>query len=198
LGRKSDGFVFAVCLFVCLALDELLATLASLGDELQHVVADRLGEGTALADNDLITDLGLEARGAVDGEVLVALLVTLVLLHVVEVVAADDDRARVLGRVNDATHQAAADRDVASERAILVDVLAVDRSLGGLEAETDRLPVAQAALVVDALLRLLARVLVDTSLRLVRTLGLDRDVVVTSTVVLLFTLLNHFFCVLCE
>lgn len=173
-------------------LVELLATLASLGDVLEDVVTDGLGEGAALADDDLITDLGLEGGRAVDGEVLVALHVTLVLLDVVEVVAADDDRVLGLGGVDDATHEAAADGDVAGEGALLVDVLAVDGGLGGLEAKTDGLPEAEAAGVVDVLLGLLAGVLVDTGLLLVRALGLEGDVEVTSLVVLLLGLLDHF------
>ena len=189
--RGKKGFIFFR--LICLVLVELLATLASLGDVLEDVVADGLGERAALTDDDLITDLGLEGGGAVDGEVLVALHVTLVLLDVVEVVATDDDGLVGLGGVDDATHEAAADGDVAGEGALLVDVLAVDGGLGGLEAKTDGLPVAETAAVVDVLLGLLAGVLVDTGLLLVGTLGLEGDVEVTSLEVLLLGLLDHFF-----
>ena len=173
-------------------LVELLATLTGLGDVLEDVVTDGLGEGAALTDDDFITDLGFEGGGAVDGEVLVALHVTLVLLDVVEVVTADDDGVLLLGGVDDTTEEAAADGDVTGEGALLVDVLTVDGGLGGLEAKTNGLPEAEAAGVVDVLLSLLAGVFVEASLLLVGTFGLDGDVEVTSLVVLLFGLLDHF------
>ncbi len=53
-----------------------------------------LGEGTALADSDEVTKLDItEARGDVGREVLVALLITVVLGDVVQVVTADNARA---------------------------------------------------------------------------------------------------------
>jgi hypothetical protein len=190
-----EFFLKIQCFFFVLVLGELLATLAGLGDVLQDVVADGLGERAALADDDLVADLGLEGGRAVHGEVLVALHVALVLLHVVEVVAADDNGALGARRVHDAAHQAAADRHVAGEGALLVDVLAGDGGLGRAEAEADRLPVAQAAERVDVLLGLLARVLVHASLLLVGALALDRDVVRGGLVVLAFSLSDHFFVV---
>ena len=180
--------------FQFLVLEELLTTLTSLGDVLEDVVADGLGEGAALTNDDFITDLRFEAGRAVDGEVLVALHVTLVLLDVVEVVTADDDGLVLLGGVDDTTEEAAADGDVAGEGALLVDVLAVHGSLGGLEAKTDGLEVAEAAVGGGVLLSLLAGVLVEASLLLVGTLVLDGDVEVTSLVVLLFGSLDHFVC----
>ena len=189
LNLHTYGIVF---LFFYLVLHELLTTLTSLGDVLEDVVADGLGEGAALTDDNFITDLGFEAGGAVDGEVLVALHVTLVLLDVVEVVTADDDGFVLLGGVNDTTEETATDGDVAGEGALLVDVLAVHGGLGGLEAKSDGLEEAEATRVVDVLLSLLAGVFVEAGLLLVGTFGLDGDVVVTRLVVLLFGLLDHF------
>jgi len=70
-------------------------------------------------------------------EVLVALLVTGVLGDEVEVLAADDDGAVHLGGNDSASQDTAADRDEASEGALLVDVGAFDGGLGGPEAETN-------------------------------------------------------------
>jgi hypothetical protein len=56
----------------------------------------------------------------VGSEVLVALLVTVVLGDVVEVLAADDDGAVHLGRDDTASQDTAADRDETGERALLV------------------------------------------------------------------------------
>ncbi len=57
----------------------------------QQADMTHLGQGAALADGDEVTELDIaEARRDVRGEVLVALLVTVVLGDVVQVVTADD------------------------------------------------------------------------------------------------------------
>ena len=58
------------------------------------------------------------------GQRRVALLETIVLGNVVQVVTANDNRPLHLGRLDDARQDAAANRHVTSERALLVDVLA--------------------------------------------------------------------------
>merc|ERR1711964_383820 len=85
--HKKDGYLRS----------HLVELLARAGDDPEDVVAHGLRERAALADDDVVTDGGLEAQGAVNGEVLVALHVTLVLVHEVQVVAADDDRPLHLG-----------------------------------------------------------------------------------------------------
>ena len=66
-----------------------------------HVEADGLGERSALADSDDVTDLDAERGRAVGGERLVALFESVVLLDIVQVVASDDDGALHLGRNDD-------------------------------------------------------------------------------------------------
>jgi hypothetical protein len=73
-----------------LEFGELLRGLAASGEDTDDVEADGLGEGPALADDDLVTGLDTECRGDVGGEVLVALLVPRVLGYEVEVFTADD------------------------------------------------------------------------------------------------------------
>ena len=116
-----------------------LELLECLGDlllalDLDDVEADGLGERSALADDDSVALSHVEARGAVGGDVRVALLVTVVLWLVVEVVSADDDGSFHLGGLDDAREDSASDGDIGGERALLVDVAADDSSLGGLEA----------------------------------------------------------------
>ena len=65
-----------------------------------------------------------------DGHVLVALLEPVVLLDVVKVVAADHHRVLHLHLDDGAGEHAAADRHVAGERALLVNVVALARLLG--------------------------------------------------------------------
>ena len=61
-----------------------------------------------------------------DRDVLVSLLETVVLAHVVQVVASDDNGARHLGLDDHAGQDAATNGYVAGERALLVDVCAID------------------------------------------------------------------------
>ncbi len=73
----------------------------SLGVDLDHVEADGLGEGSALANGDDVSLVHTgEGGGAVSGEVLVSLLKSVVLLDVVKVVSSDDDSSLHLGRSN--------------------------------------------------------------------------------------------------
>ncbi|KAF0727573.1 hypothetical protein Ae201684_014401 [Aphanomyces euteiches] len=139
-----------------LKLTELLAHVDGLGFRsrfnLQDVETDRLGQRTALTNGHNITFLDTEARRDVGSHVLVALFETLVLLDVVQVVAADDDGALHLGRQNNTLQDTATDRHIAGERALLVDVAAFNSFLGGLEAQTDRDNEARSLLLAGKLL----------------------------------------------
>ncbi len=66
-----------------------------------------------------------EARGHVRGQVLVALLVPVVLLHVVEVLPAEDDGALHLCGHDGSRKNAATNRHIAGEGALLVHVVAL-------------------------------------------------------------------------
>jgi hypothetical protein len=79
-----------------LKLGERLDSLAGSGKHTEDVETDGLGEGSALANDDLVTGLDTESGGDVGGEILVALLVTGVLGDEVEVLAADDEGTYVL------------------------------------------------------------------------------------------------------
>lgn len=155
-----------------LELGEALDGLAGAGKDAEDVEADGLGEGTALANDDLVTGLDAESGGDVGGEVLVALLVTGVLGDEVEVLAADNEgacnccqslpsqsypgfwwwlrergirRTVHLGGDDSAGQDAAADGDKTSEGALLVDVGALNGGLGRAEAQTNVLIPSPAA-----------------------------------------------------
>lgn len=126
-------------------------------DNLEDVEANGLAQRTALSDGDDVSQCDVakycwskrrksvyqaqqvctmlwrtyspEGGRAVNGHVLVTLLVTAVLLDEVQVVPSDNDRARHLVLDDDAGENAAADGDVAGERALLVD----ERTLDGLQ-----------------------------------------------------------------
>lgn len=79
-----------------------------------------LAQGTALSNGNLVTLLNTEGRGDVSSQVLVALLVTVVLGDVVEVLAADDQSTVHLGRNDSTSQDTATDGDTTSEGALLV------------------------------------------------------------------------------
>jgi hypothetical protein len=78
-----------------------------------------------------------------------ALLITLVLLNVMEVISADNDGSVHLGALDTATKDTAADGDVTGEGAFLIDVITLDSLLGGLETETDGFIPSVSALAWD-------------------------------------------------
>ena len=80
----------------------------------------RLAQRPALADGNLVTDLNTEGGRDVGRQILVAPLVTVVLGHEVEVLAADDERAVHLGADNLAGEDTDADADEAGEGALLI------------------------------------------------------------------------------
>ena len=79
---------------------------------LQDVEADGLGQGSALPGGHDVPLLGLEGGGAVHRQVAVALLESVELLDVVQVVTSDDDGALHLRRDHHALKHSAADADV--------------------------------------------------------------------------------------
>jgi len=109
-------------------------------DDLDYVEADGLAEGSALPHRHHVTNVDVPEAGAeVHGKVLVALLEALVLAHVVQVVAADDDRALHLHLEHDARQDATTDGHVAGEWTFLVDVRPLDSFSGSLEAKANAL-----------------------------------------------------------
>lgn len=79
-----------------------------------------LAQRPALANGNLVTLLNTECRGNVGRDVLVALLVTVVLGDVVEVVPTDDERSVHLGGDDGAGQDTATDGDETGEGALLV------------------------------------------------------------------------------
>ena len=100
---------------------ERLGTLGALVlDHLERVEAHRLGERAALASHDNVTNLNTERGRDVHRQVPVAPLVTVVLVHVVQVLPADDDGTGHLGRNDLAAEETATDRHETGPGALLV------------------------------------------------------------------------------
>ena len=68
------------------------------GNNLESIESDSLGDGLALSGNEDITFSDGEARRNVDSDVSVSLLVSVVLSDVVEIILSDDDSLVHLGR----------------------------------------------------------------------------------------------------
>jgi len=100
-----------------------------------NVEPDGLGDGSALADSDDVSDLGSgESGGEMSGEVVMSLLESVVLLDVMEVISSEDDGSVHLGGQDDSLEDSSSNRDVGGEGALLVDVVSFDCSSGGFEA----------------------------------------------------------------
>lgn len=100
----------------------------------------------ALADCDNVAFLDTDEGGRqVSGEILVALLETVVLSNVVKVVSADNNGALHLVGNDDTTEDTTADGNITSERALLIDVVTLDGGLRGLVAEANVAVVADTA-----------------------------------------------------
>jgi len=100
-----------------------------------NIESDCLGEWSALANSDDVTDLGSAvSRTAVGGEIVMSLFEPVVLLDVVEIISSQDDGSAHLGGEHDTLENSATDGYVGGEGALVVDVLTLDGSLRGLEA----------------------------------------------------------------
>ncbi len=79
----------------------------------EDVESHGLGEGSALADcHDVSLSDSREGRGAVDGEVVVSLLESVVLFDVMEVISSDHDGSLLLDGDNDSLEESASDGHV--------------------------------------------------------------------------------------
>ena len=90
----------------------------------------------ALTNNNIVAFVDTEAGGEVSRGVRVSLLITIVFANVVQVVASNDDRPLHLVRLHNTLENTSSNANVAGERALLVDVLALDGLLRGADTKT--------------------------------------------------------------
>ena len=128
---------------------ELLLASTAIGLRLvsNNVETNGLGQRSALANGNNISFVNsLESRGQVSGDVSVTLFKSVVLGQIVEVVTTNNNSSLHLVGDDNTTENTTTDGDVASERALLVNVVTSDGSGRGLEAQTDILEVSQSLL----------------------------------------------------
>jgi len=101
------------------------------------VELDSLRQRTALPDCHNIALLHAEARTAVCVNILVALLKAAVLLDVVKIVSPHDNGALHLGRDDESLQDLPTNGDISSEGALLINVGALDGSVGGFDAQAN-------------------------------------------------------------
>ena len=104
---------------------------------LQNVESDSLRQGSALSNGDSVSLLDEKGGRAMRRGVAVTLLVTVVLLDVVQRVAAHNHRLVHLVGHNASAQNAAANGNTSGPRALLVNVLSRHGQLGRLEAQTN-------------------------------------------------------------
>lgn len=114
----------------------------------KNVEVDSLGQRSAFSNGGNVSFLDSETRRAVGNKVRVSLLISVVLLNKVKVVSSDDNCVFHLMRDDHTSKNLSSDRDVASERAFLIDVVSFDGLLWGFEAETDFSEVSWDSLVL--------------------------------------------------
>jgi hypothetical protein len=112
-------------------------TVDSLSFLAEHVEADSLGEGAALADSHDVTDGETESGGLVASHGVMALFESVVLSDEMEVITTDDDVVCHFVGDNDTLENSASNADVSGEGAFVVNVVALHSFLGSLEAESD-------------------------------------------------------------
>jgi len=120
------------------ASEALLGSCTS-RDDTQDIESHGLRQRPALTNGNSVAFVAAEARGDMRRNVGVTFLVTLVLLDVMQVVTADNNCAVHLCALHLAGEDTAADRYIASKRTLLIDVVAFNGLLRGLETQTNGL-----------------------------------------------------------
>ena len=112
---------------------------------LNHVELHGLSKRSALANGNNITLRHvLEGGRAVDRDVVVSLGKTSVLGDVLQIISTNYDGSLHLGGDDKTLQDAATNGHISSERALLVNVRALNGLLGGLETQTNTLVVSGA------------------------------------------------------
>ena len=102
-----------------------------------NVESDGFGERAALSACNDVAFLHGKRGGAMNGDVLVPLLITTILRNVVQIVPSDNDRALHFGGDNHTSQDSSSNGNITCERALLVHVAPFDGSIWCLDAETD-------------------------------------------------------------
>lgn len=104
-----------------------------------------LSQRSALADHDNVSFLDCESRRAVDWDISVPFLISVVFWDVVKVITSNDDGPLHFGGNTDALKDLSPDGDAAGEGTFLINVLGFDGFLGSFEAKTDILEVSDSS-----------------------------------------------------
>ena len=118
-------------------MELLSGSLSFLGEDLEDIESDSLGQRSALTSNDDITILNVESWGAVDWGILMSLLESVVLSDEVQIISSDDDSSGHLGGNNNTLNNSSSDGDITSEWALSINVSSFNGFSWGLEAQSD-------------------------------------------------------------
>ena len=110
-----------------------------------HIELDGLGNWSALSNGYDISDSNTrEGWGDVCGQVVMSLLKSIVLLDIVKIIPSEGDCAVHLGGEDDTLEDSTSDRNVGGEWTFMINIVAFDGRLWGLETKTDLLVVSWA------------------------------------------------------
>jgi len=115
-----------------------------------NIEPNSLAQRTALSNGNNITLLYIESRRAVSSNILVPLLKTTVLDNVMKVVPTNNNGTLHLGGHDHTSEDTSTDGYVSSEGALLVNVVSLNGSIGGLDSETDGLGETHGFLTLDS------------------------------------------------
>lgn len=101
-----------------------------------NVEPNSLGQRTALSNGNNITFLNIECRGAMNRNILMPLLETTVLGNVMKVIPAYNNGTLHLVGDNLSLENTSTDGNVSGEGALLVNVISLDSSIGGLDSKS--------------------------------------------------------------
>jgi hypothetical protein len=121
--------------------------------DLEDIEANSFRKRTTLASSDDVSVFDFEGRRAVDGSVGVALFETVVLLDVMQIVTTNHNGASHLGRDHHTFNNTTTDRNVASERTLLINIFTFNSLLRSCEAKTYILVPSQTRLLTNHTLR---------------------------------------------
>ena len=112
------------------------------GNDFKNVEADCLADRSAFTNDDDVTFLNCESWRAVNWDVSVSLLVSVVLGNVVKIISSDNDGSLHLCWNANTLQDSSSDWYVAGEWAFFINVSGFDGLFGGSESESDVLEIS--------------------------------------------------------
>ena len=112
------------------------------GNNLQNIESNSLGNGSALSSNNNISFSYVESGRDVNGDISVTLFISVVFGCEMHIISTDNNSSVHFGRNHESLDDSSSNGNVAGERAFLIDIMTFAGFFGGLESQTDVFPVS--------------------------------------------------------